>query len=162
MWPFPDQPLHSNGVTQLSTVLFPGCSPGGHNTRMWTKPISERAYYARLIQASTFIHADRLAAHGRGETHVFDNFNLTKLATHSMKKSSVVLLKDNFVSTAIVAAITGTSPRVIDKHYDTPNSKRMRKAANDTFNKVVGIIRDDLQMGGVLLSVASPKFSGSF
>eukprot|EP00972_Heterocapsa_arctica_P051966 7643830-Heterocapsa_arctica.AAC.1 len=104
-WPLPGQEHTSNAF------LFPGLDGRGTKHRQWDKPISERAYLARLRRAAAILTENRATARKNNEEHPFEDFDLNKLGTHSMKKTAVTLLKAAGQSTAIVTAITGTSGR---------------------------------------------------
>eukprot|EP00974_Lingulodinium_polyedra_P086969 8430933-Lingulodinium_polyedra.AAC.1 len=43
-----------------------------------------------------------------------------------MKRSAVVLMKENSASTALVGAIAGTTAKTLDRVYDAPTCRRQR------------------------------------
>lgn len=75
-----------------------------------------------------------------GNKHTFDDCDLAKLGTHSFKRTGVTLLKDVCRSTAVVAAVAGTTARTLDRIYDCPTAKRQRRAVAEAFEDIVGSI----------------------
>jgi hypothetical protein len=63
--------------------------------------------------------------------------DLSKIGTHSWKKSAVTLFKDKQISTSIVSVLTGTSCRTLDSVYDVPTAKRQRQTVDEIFTPVM-------------------------
>jgi hypothetical protein len=73
----------------------------------------------------------------RGDrNHPFEEYDLTKLGTHSFKRSAVSLLKDFCASTAVVAAISGTQVNTLDTHYDEATIHRQLRAVQASLGPV--------------------------
>ena len=107
--------------------MFPGLDPKG---RISNIAVSERAYLQRLRNAADHQVQSRTSARMLGNPHPFDEFDLSRLGTHSMKKTAVTLLKDAGVSTAIVSSVASTSVGMLDRVCDHPTPKRQRQALN--------------------------------
>lgn len=135
-WPFEGQNLHVAMLNKKSAFLFCGKSGRGKNKPNYAKPISERAFLKQIHRASEILQQERAAAHRLQQTHEFDDVNLKKVGTHSWKKTAVTLMKDNRISTSLVASLTGTSAKTLDSVYDVPNSKRQRKAVSEVFTPI--------------------------
>ena len=71
----------------------------------------------------------RLRSKGSISEHPFKDFPLDRLGTHSLKRSSVVLMKDQCTSTALVGAIAGTTAKTLDRIYDAPTWQRQQAPA---------------------------------
>ena len=112
---------------QGSAPMFPGLDPKG---RISNIAVSERAYLQRLRSAAHHQAQSRTSARMLGNPHPFDDFDLSRLGTHSMKKTAVTLLKDAGVSTAIVSSVAGTTVATLDRVYDRPTPKRQRQAVS--------------------------------
>ena len=151
-WPHHGQQLSPN------KPLFPGFDCTGQ-TRDWSKPISERAYLQKLAAASDILGREVAAATLEGKGHVFKGFDLTKLGTHSMKKTAVTLMAEAQVSFSIISKITGTSPEMLQKTYDMPTvtrqSRAMASAYQGVFAEGLGSSQDSKPA-----SRASSKFCG--
>ncbi|CAJ1370237.1 unnamed protein product [Effrenium voratum] len=139
-WPF-TAPVQ----TDADQLLFPGLSKeagqGKGCRRDWRRPVTERAYLASISQVAAALRRERQEARQELRTHLWDDVDLSKLGTHSLKRSSVCLLKDVCMSTAVVAAICGTTARTLDKIYDAPTRKRQRAAATDAFASLMSSLR---------------------
>jgi len=130
-WPWEGQD------TQASTaMLFPGRVRGGVDNRHWGVSVSRRAYLLKVTAAAEDILAERAEHRRSGKPHPFDECDLTRLGTHSFKKTGVSLLRDVCRSIAVVSAISGTSGYMLSKVYDVPTVKRQRKALRDAFGCV--------------------------
>ena len=131
-WPHQGQVLFQRrrrrGKQPLGRFLFPGRALGGNDERQWNKPISSRGFFGKFQEAQKLIIKQVQTAREQQQSHPFDGVCLKRVTTHSIKKSAVTLLKTAGTSTAIVAAITGTSARVLDRVYDVPTQKRQREA----------------------------------
>ena len=101
-WPFLEQELAHATREEKTTYLFCGRSGNGRNLPVLHKPISERAFLKQITRAARILAQERLAAHKNHEIHVFDDIDLSKLGTHSWKKTAVTLMKDQRISTSIV------------------------------------------------------------
>ena len=91
--------------------------------------------------AAELIKKEAKTARIRKEPHPFESFDLSRLRTHSMKKTAVSLLKEQRFSSAIVASLTGTSARTLETVYDRPTDKRTRKAVNKALGPIVKVFR---------------------
>ena len=60
-----------------------------------------------------------------------------KLGTHSMKRTAVVLLKDGGGSSAVVAAICGTTAKTLDRVYDEPTLERQEHALSNAYENIL-------------------------
>lgn len=127
-WPGDGQDVDSDGAP-----LFPGYAKND-KTRDWGKPISERAYLARLHQAAEVLRAQRAVAKANGVDHEFDGFDLGLLGTHSFKKTSVTLMSEQKISWAIISEISGTSVQMLQRCYDVPTKMRQHQAMEDVFD----------------------------
>ena len=88
-WPWEGQD------TQASTaMLFPGRVRGGVDNRHWGVSVSRRAYLLKVTAAAEDILAERAEHRRSGKPHPFDECDLTRLGTHSFKKTGVSLLRD--------------------------------------------------------------------
>ena len=116
-------------------LLFPGWTKQRRKTA--NKAISEKAYYDRIRKAADSLAKERARARRAGQDHPFEHFDLSKLATHSTKKTAVSLLKEQRHSTAIISALTGTSSRTLESVYDMPTCKRVRSASNQALSPVL-------------------------
>ena len=121
-------------------LLFPGESKGEIN---YEAAISEKAYYNAIRRAARAITKERAASRRAGQEHVFEYFDLSKLATHSTKKTAVSLLKEERYSTAIISALTGTSARTLEAVYDKATFKRVRTASSQALGPVLRSIGED-------------------
>eukprot|EP00971_Amphidinium_carterae_P044805 881101-Amphidinium_carterae.1 len=92
-WPFEGQPRTPTADVQ-DPALFPGVKAGGKNARLWSKPVSERAYYGKVKEAMRVIQAERASARDQSQEHVFEGVDLDKVTTHTLKKTTVTMLKD--------------------------------------------------------------------
>ena len=129
MWPAAGQDVDSP-----ESPLFPGFEADG-KTRNWNKPISERAYLARVEQAAKILRAQRAVAQASNVAHAFHDFDLSRLGTHSFKKTSVTLFSEHQVSWAIISAISGTSIPMLQRSYDVATPVRQHKAMKDVFGQ---------------------------
>ena len=129
-WPFQHQKLDTG-----TNFLFPGVDTKSQ-TRT-DKAVSEKAFFNCLRKASKILTHARKIARDRGETHPFEGVNLENVATHTLKKTHVTMMKCNGFSAALIASITGTSSETLDKHYDVPTGKRQRQALETVFGPVL-------------------------
>lgn len=135
-WPLEGQDLHGAYFGGGQMFLFCGRSGQGHNNIVWDKPISERAYLKQISNACEIISRERMECNRAHRTHVFDEVDLSRVGTHSWKKSAVTLLKDQRISTAVISVLTGTSIKTLNEVYDVPTLKRRRQAVNTVFSPV--------------------------
>jgi hypothetical protein len=127
------------------SFLFPGFRPGGRDdgARQWDKPVTRRGYLDRLkSMCAPALEAERAAALRRGVSHPFQGYDLAKLGTHSMKRTAVTTLKDGLVSSAVVAAICGTTAKTLDRTYDEPTARRQKRAVEECFDPFAKVARE--------------------
>ena len=136
-WPLVGQQLHATYCRKEKQLLFCGRTGKGKNEVIWDKPISERAYLKQITSACEFILQERKEYHRSERSHVFDEVDLSRIGTHSWKKTAVTLLKNDNVSSAVVSVLTGTSIKTLNEIYDVPTSKRQREAVKKAFTPVV-------------------------
>lgn len=129
-WPFAGQSMDPNAF------MFPTCNVRGE--RLWTTHTTRHGYQKRLREAAEIIRLNRARRRQQGPNghDCWDNYNLSKLGTHSLKRSSITMMKDVCKSTALVGSIAGTSPAICEKYYDYPSSLRQR----DTLQKAFGCL----------------------
>ena len=139
-WPLPGQNLE-DPAAYLFPVLALGGSGAKQNRRAFDQPITVRGYRSRLRDAASVLEQKRVVNHRRGEAHPFDGFPLGRLGTHSFKRSAVTLMKDTCASTSLVAVITGTTGKTLDRIYDTPTLKRQQTLVMKTFNPLADTLR---------------------
>ena len=136
-WPFAGQ-----NVDDPNAYLFPSLHTGGAcPSRDWSKPVTVRGYRKRLRDAAEMVRGERfrklrLRSKGSISEHPFKDFPLDRLGTHSLKRSSVVLMKDQCTSTALVGAIAGTTAKTLDRIYDAPTWRRQQGLAVKVFTPV--------------------------
>lgn len=153
-WPFPEQPLQDP-----QCCLFPGLQVNGNKlTRTWTRPISTRAYLKKIREAADILHRERADMQSRGLPSVWDETDLAKLGTHSMKRTCVSLLKDKCRSSAVVGAICGTTPATLDREYDAPTQRRQRMALQDALGPVLDVSAASVFCTGCRTERQSPKW----
>ena len=129
-WPHPDQPKGSDDV------LFPGFDANGQK-RKWNKSVSERAYLRRLTQVADVLCKARAAANSKKLPHPFNGYDLTKLGTHSFKKTAVTLMSQHGVPWSVISAITGTSAKMLQTTYDIPTEARQQHALQTTWGDML-------------------------
>ncbi len=93
----------------------------------------QNAYLDKLHQVSAMLQQERQQHRSRGEAHVFDGFPLGHLGTHSFKRSSVTMMKDQCASTALVGAIAGTTAKTLERVYDSPTMGRKQRLVTKDF-----------------------------
>ena len=135
-WPHPELTLHNTDKRKPDKLLFPGRQLGGANKRDESKPISPKALWNCFKSAQRYVAQERKDCHAKGEKHVFDDIDLGRITSHSCKKTAVTLLSEH-TSTAIMAAITATSPRVLDTTYVCPTKRKQREAVDHAFSPIV-------------------------
>ena len=79
---------------QRQCSYFPGRVRGGVDNRHWGVSVSRRAYLLKVTAAAEDILAERAEHRRSGKPHPFDECDLTRLGTHSFKKTGVSLLRD--------------------------------------------------------------------
>ena len=136
-WPFLHQDLKKAFASGAAQLLFPGRVLGGVNKRDFSKPITEKAYLDAIHAACKSLAHEQKLAQQNGQPHPCEDLDLTKVGTHSMKKSLVTMMKSKKISTSIVSAITGTSCRTLDENYDIPTHQRQRHAFKSTLSPVL-------------------------
>ena len=130
-------PHEGQDTLRATACLFPGLSLKKKGARTWDKAVSERGYLKQLSRIGHVIDEQRRKAAGKGKSHVFTDYDITKLGTHSFKRSGVIWLKDSACSTAVIGKISGTSCRTLDEQYDMPTLKRQRIAVNSAFGNLI-------------------------
>ena len=127
-WPLPGQPQAPQ------SYAFPGFKVQGRAlVPQWSRHVSSRAVLSRFRQAPDVLVAQRAEFRRRKDySHPFQEYDLSKLGTHSCKRGAVSSLKE-FCSTAVVAQITGTTTATLDHFYDEGTAKRQRQALQKTF-----------------------------
>ena len=136
-WPWPGQGLAEAFQPRgKPCLLFPGRVIGGCPARNFNKAITERAYADVLREAADHIGRERARAQLERRTHIFDDIDLDRIGTHSMKKSSITIMRTANVPTSVVAVLTGTSPRTIEEIYDVPTMSRRRMAVQSALASV--------------------------
>ncbi len=118
-------------------LLFPGRGPHCPVEGQQPQPVTERAYLKALRRAAEKIVGERAAARTKGEEHVFESYDLSRLGTHTMKKSFVTSLKEKHVSTALISALTGTSAFTLESIYDIATTTRQRMAVQQSLGSVL-------------------------
>ena len=129
-WPFLGQDVQSSGA-----LLFPG--QARNRSRQWARAITERSYLKMLKDVAARIGQERTVARLAGTKHTFDGVSLDRIGTHSINKSFVSALKNAKYSTAVISALTGTTPRTLDSTYDIPTTQRQRSAVQDVIVPVL-------------------------
>ena len=131
-------------------LLFPGWNSTGQK-RDWGKAITERAYLGRLHRAGQIIKEHRDAAQKSMAIHPFTDFDLSKLGTHSFKKTSVTLMSQAGVPFSVISAISGTSIKMLQSTYDIATPTRQSSALKTTFSGLNSLGRKESP------SASSPK-----
>jgi hypothetical protein len=116
-------------------VLFPGFDANGQK-RKWNKSVSERAYLRRLTQVADALCKARAAANSKKQPHPFNGYDLTKLGTHSFKKTAVTLMSQHGVPWSVISAVTGTSAKMLQTTYDIPTEARQQHALQTTWGNM--------------------------
>jgi hypothetical protein len=134
-WPFVGQ------KPDPECYLFPSATVQGF--RNFSKPVTRHGFQARLKAAAVIIQRERAqtrrtrpADDANIPRSVWENYNLSKLGTHSFKRSSITMLKSVCTSTAVVGAIAGTSAATCDKYYDFPSHSRQVDALDRSLTRV--------------------------
>lgn len=141
-WPFPGQ-----NAGDPNAYLFPGLQKGGAKpSRALGRPVTVRGYRKRLRAAAEVLQRERsrrerLRSKTSISEHPFKEFPLDRLGTHSLKRSAVVLMKDNCTSTALVGAISGTTAKTLDRIYDAPTWRRQQTLAVRAFTQVASALQ---------------------
>ncbi len=133
-WPFQGQNIHDE-----DGYLFPGLhtASGRIRSRDWCHPVTSRAYLAHLSRAASKARHERAIHREREQPHVFDDFPLDLLGTHSMKRTGLSIMKDVCSSTALVGAVAGTTAKTIDRVYDQPTRTRQQRLVQRAFDPMV-------------------------
>ena len=121
-WPHPGQKLQMDEpVRGKGQLLFPGRAPGGKNVRTYAQAVTTRGLHDKFAQARKVICEQQASARSQGSAHVYDDIALSRLSSHSCKKTAVTLMKEHGVATTVVALLTGRSCRVLDQVYYRPS-----------------------------------------
>ena len=141
-WPYPGQKLQmgderaSRRGRAGGNLLFPGKLLGGPCARNYKRPVTARGWHGRFEAAQKHIASQRASAEAAGTEHIFDEVSLNRVSSHSMKKTSVTLMKQAGVATKVISLITGTSCRMLDNIYFQPSRKVQRHAAEAAFSSI--------------------------
>ncbi|CAE7207706.1 unnamed protein product [Symbiodinium sp. CCMP2592] len=128
-WPFQNQD------TAPDNYLFASRTVSGE--RVWNQPMTREAYQLRLRRASEIIGQERAnTRQAGGEEHCFEKVDLTKIGTHTFKRSSITLLSAICTSPAVLEAISATSSGTLDRYYDDPTPDRQIQALDTAFGPV--------------------------
>ena len=131
-WPFAGQRMRQ------SAFLFPGLSLQKKQHRTWDKPVTSRGYLKQLKAVGAAIEKERdHLSRPQLSGHPFRDYEFCRLGTHSLKRTAITWMKDKALSTNLVAALSGTSPKIVDQEYDTPTEARKRKAVADSFDPLL-------------------------
>ena len=139
-WPHPGQNLHGAFLNKKPMLLFPGRVCGGQDRRKWNTAISEKAYYNALRTAAGIIQRERAEAHSQQRSHPYDDVDLDRLGTHSMKKTCVTELCEQNVSLAVISQLTGTTQEVLSRYYYQPSQSKQQEAVSQGLAKVVAAV----------------------
>ena len=145
-WPHPGQNLHGAILNKKPMLLFPGRVRGGKDSRNWDKAISEKAYYNAVREAAGIIQRERAQAHSQQSSHPYDNVDLDRLGTHSMKKTCVTELCEQNVSLAVISQLTGTTEEVLLRHYYKPSQRKQQEAVTNGLAKVVAAVSPNVSV----------------
>ena len=146
-WPWKGQDLQASFESAEDTLLFPGRVYGGKNVRNWTSAITERSYAEKIAEACKAIAKEKKQAADENKPHPCSDLDLDRVGTHSLKKTTVTLLKSCQTATSIVSAITGTSARTLDSTYDVPTLQRQRKAISTAISPVLECVQNTESTG---------------
>ena len=78
----------------------------------------------------------------QGVAHAFEDAMLSRLSSHSCKKTSVTLMKQQGVATTIISMLTGTSCRILDTTYFRPTKRAQRDAQASAFQGITQGLKD--------------------
>ena len=136
-WPFEGQDI-SNG----DTYLFPGLHMGHGRTdeRAWDRAVTSRSYLYHLRHAANQAMQERDVHREQGLPHVFDDYPLELLGTHSIGLS---IMKDVCSSTVLVGAVAGTTAKTVERVYDQPTRKRQQRLVERAFEPMVHELAGD-------------------
>ena len=133
-WPHPGQE-----VQEGDRLLFPGLVLKTQ-ARAWGVAVSERAYLHALTTAAGVIQSQRQFVREAGGRHIFEDVDLSRIGTHTFKKSHVTLMKCEGASSSLISSITGTTAATLEKHYDVPTRKRQHHAINASLGPVLDMV----------------------
>lgn len=138
-WPFEGQ------STSSDAYMFPSATV--HGLRLWDIAIGRQGFHKRLTTAADIICRERAGCRAKQQRgmdvpqSVWENYNFSKLGTHSLKRSSVTLMKEVCKSTALVGSIAGTSAATCDRYYDYPTTSRQKATVDTAFEPVLRRLR---------------------
>lgn len=141
-WPLDAQDLHGAVLRNEDRYLFCARTGSGKNKPVIDKPISERSFLKQIRKTCDILCKQRVEHHRAEKTHTFDDVDLSKVGTHSWKKTAVTLMKDDHVSTSIISTVTGTSARTLDDVYDVPTQKRQRQVVDAILSPVMARVTE--------------------
>ena len=133
-WPFEGQDISNGG-----SYLLPGLQVGHGRTdaRAWDRAVTSRAYLYQLRHAANLAMRERAVHREQGLPHVFDDYPLELLGTHSMKHTGLSIMKDVCSSTVLVGAVAGTTAKTVERVYDQPTRKRQQRLVERAFEPMV-------------------------
>lgn len=101
--------------------------------RNFAKPITQRAYSLKLAMAVQALAQHRQMSRDLGDNHPFDSIDLSRVGSHTFKKTMVTNMKTAGISTSIISAISGTSARTLESIYDQATIGRQQHAMGQVF-----------------------------
>ena len=162
IWPPSNQDFKQAFDQKTEQYLFCGRSGSGHNLPVLDQPISERAFLKQIRNAAEFLRRERQVAHQNQQGHVFDDIDLSRIGTHTWKKTAVTIMKEQHIATSLVSALTGTSPRILDEVYDVATKRRQRHTVDQVFGPIVTNVLGLSHPEEDKLDVLSPKCPNCF
>ena len=138
LWPHTNQQLKlgRTGKFRKGRLLFPGRQLGGENVRNFNQAVSTRAFHYIFVDAQNVIKEQVAKCKLQGTTHAFEDAELSRVTSHSCKKTAVTLMKQQGVATTIISMLTGTSCRVLDTTYFRPTKQAQREAQASAFRGI--------------------------
>ena len=124
--------------------------------------MTSRSYLYHLRHAAHQAMQERAAHREQGLPHVFDDYPLELLGTHSMKHTGLSIMKDVCSSTVLVGAVAGTTTKTVERVYDQPTRKRQQRLVERAFEPMVHeLARDAGAARATSASEADPSKHGS-
>ena len=105
--------------------------------RDWDRAVTSRAYLYQLREAANLAMQERAAHRDQGLPHVFDDYPLELLGTHSMKHTGLSIMKDVCSSTVLVGTVAGTTAKTVERVYDQPTRKRQQRLVEKAFEPMM-------------------------
>ena len=123
------------GQFQGEDFIFPGMhNAKGDRKTTANKPVTRRAYLYRLRQVADHLSTQRKKHHV--DADVWKGVDLSKVGSHTCKRSAVTWLKQLSVSSKVVSAISGTSVQTLERIYDCPTQQRMMLGAEAAVQEI--------------------------